>query len=248
MTAQRFTFTLDFLQAINDWQISSYKKNEKGAALARLGKGLPLEFRSCPLVCFRQIALEKDTLWQLADELHLPETISAWTTSLCVARKIKGGVPANQEYQGVIFAISPPKGSVVLNLQRLYRCSEFCAAIETHKHQISRFGDGIGLRGDSQSEVVIKVDRIALSDLCELGGFSSGRADLSKLYFGHDPSSDELAEFDRLLALAKIELGAEWIGGDSKERVLSKIRLKMPSLRSIKRLQNLAVLPPVLGN
>ena len=242
MPSQQTTFTLEFLQAINDWQIGSHKKSEKGATLERLTEFLPAQFRSCPLVCFRQLALEKGALWQLADELALPETVSAWTTSLKVAREIKGGVPANQEYQGVIFAIPPPAGSVVLNLQRLYRCPDFRNAIKVHTPSISRFGDGIGRYGDSQSEVVIKVSRIAFSDLCELGGFSSGRAELSRMYFDHEPSNAEMKEFDRLLSLAKIELGAEWIGGDSKERVLSRVRSRMPNLRSIKQLQDLASL------
>jgi hypothetical protein len=232
---------LPLLQAINDWQIggSAKQKARRGDELERQAQTLGIEFRSCGLMCFRQIASEKGSLWALADTLQLPETISAWTISPEVARVIKGGVP-DVGYQGVIFAIPPPHGSVVVNLSRLYRNDEFLAAIEDNRTRIDRFGDGIGRYGTGQEEVVIKLSEISLCHIYEMGGYSSGREELAQAYFGRAPSPDELVVFHRLLAAAKEELGAAWMGGDSKDRVLKKIQAQMPGLRHIKQLQDAA--------
>jgi hypothetical protein len=131
-------FSRDLIQAISDWQRGgSSKQKAKGERLKQEAASLPDEFRQCPLCCFRQISLEKGALWKLADQLELPESISAWTLTLDVAQSFKGGVPP-QGWQGAIFAVHPPAGSVV----------------ETNKRQVSGYQDGIGRYGNSQREVV----------------------------------------------------------------------------------------------
>lgn len=87
---------------------------------------------------------------------------------------------------------------------------------------------------------MIKLSEIALGDIYEMGGYSSGREELAQLYFGRAASPVDLIIFDRLLAAAKEELGAARIGGDSKDRVLKKIQARMPGLRHIKQLQDAA--------
>ena len=216
---------------------SAKQKARRGAELERQAEALDVKYRSCALMCFRQIALLKGSLWQLADSLQLPETISGWTVSPEVARTLKGGVP-DLEYQGVIFAIPAPDGSVVINLVRLYRDKEFLTAVEANRNEIVRFDDGIGRYGPDQQEVVIKLSQISLTDINEMGGYSSSREELAQLYFGRTPSGGDLAEFDRLLAATREELGAAWIGGDAKDRVLKKIQARMPELRQIKQLQD----------
>jgi hypothetical protein len=233
-------FSLPLLQAVNNWQIggSSKQKIARGAELLRQAALLPIEFRSCALMCFRQIALVKGSLWALADDLRLPETISGWTVSLEVARNLKRGVPPEGEYQGVIFAIAPPDGSVVINLSRIYRDNAFLNAVDANKHKLVRFGDGIGRYGNDQQEVVLQVSSVHISDVCELGGYSTSRKELAEMYFGREPNPEDLLLFDRLLAAANAELGGAWVGGDAKDRVLRRIQERMPELRAIKQIQD----------
>jgi hypothetical protein len=232
-------FSLPLLRAVNNWQRGGDEKQKarRGAELQIQAQSLPSYFRTCALMCFRQLALAKGSLWKLADMLQLPETIAAWTVSPEVARHLKGGVPPQSDYQGVIFAIPPPDGSVVINLDRLYREQSFLDAVGKYMASIDGFSDGIGRYWGSQYEVVVELSHIHLVEIHELGGYSSGRNELAELYFGRDPSPEDLSAFDRLLAAAKVELGAAWIGGDAKDRVLKKIQQVTPQLRVIKQLQ-----------
>src|SRR5260370_975565 len=97
-------FTRDLIQAVSDWQRggSPRQKAARGLKLKAEAATLPDQFRQCSSSCFRQIALPKGSVWQLADTLELPETISSWTVSLDVARTFKNGVPPPGS-QGVIF-------------------------------------------------------------------------------------------------------------------------------------------------
>ncbi|WVT76300.1 hypothetical protein QM996_29335 (plasmid) [Sinorhizobium chiapasense] len=81
-------------------------------------------FRQCNLVTYRQIALEKGSVWDLIAERNLPEMMSAWTLSPAIAKTFKGGVPP-EGWQGVIVALKPPAGSIILNLDTLYRSDHF---------------------------------------------------------------------------------------------------------------------------
>ncbi len=74
-------FTLQLLQAINDWQRGGDHKQKvkRGAKLKQLAAGLPEKFRTCSATCYRQEAHEKDRIWQLLADSALPETIAAWT-------------------------------------------------------------------------------------------------------------------------------------------------------------------------
>ncbi len=238
MTDANTTFSQSLIQAISDWQRGGSPNQKKARAeeLENQAQSLPLEFRSSALTCFRQIALKKDSLCDLAETLELPESISAWTISPEAARQIKGGVPPEQEYQGVIFVIPPPDGSVIVNLDRLFRDDGFCKRVEQVKGKIERFGDGMGRYGNDQMEVVIKINKISLSDVFELGGYSSNQKELAMRYFGQLPTEENTEAFDRLMAQAKRELGATWLGGDAKERVIKSIRNISPKLRTIRQL------------
>jgi hypothetical protein len=235
-------FSLPLLQAVNDWQIGGgpRQKAKRGAELLRQAQILPSHFRASSLMCFRQLSLLKGSLWQLADTLKLPETISAWTVSPEIARQVKGGVPPPGEYTGIILAIPPSDGTVVVNLDRLYRDRGFLDAIEENHCSIVMFGDGFGRYWNNQREVVIQVSEIQLTDIHELGGYSSSREEVAELYFGHKPLTSELAQFDKLLAASTADLGPDWIGGDAKDRVITKIQAAMPALRTIKELQSRA--------
>jgi hypothetical protein len=238
-------FSLELLQAINDWQRGGDRsqKERRGRTLKSLTSTLPPEFRQSRF-SYRQISLYKGSLWKLADELHLPETISSWTESLEVARTFKGGVPPPGS-QGIIFLLFPSHNSVIINLNRLYHDDRFLSAIESHSREIKGFHDGIGRYQNSQEEVVIEVSNIRLNDVHELGGYSSSESEIRQqymnLHYGPHPSNAEFKAFERRFALANISLGPCWIDGKAKDKVLSNIAKQMPSLRAIKKLQEAVI-------
>ena len=85
---------------------------------------------------------------------------------------------------------------------------------------------------------MLQVSTVAISDIYELGGYSSSREELAEMYFGRKPYPEDLSVFDRLLVAAEAELGGAWVGGDAKDRVLRRIQERMPELRAIKEIQD----------
>lgn len=168
---------LQLLQAVNDWQRGGDAKQNlrRGQALKAACAPLPEQFRTSSLACFRQVGLEKGSVWDLIGENRLSEKVSSWTYDIEVAKAFKSGVPPDgQGYQGVIFCISPPPTSrVIVNLRELYRTPEFCAAMNRNKSTIVAFSDGAGRYWDSQNEVVLEIDEVSQEDIYSLGGHSS---------------------------------------------------------------------------
>jgi len=149
-------FTRELIQAISDFQRdakSAKQKVERGARLKDAASHLSAEFKSCRLICYRQIALTKPSLWQLADELVLPEAISSWTIDLGVAQTLKGGVPPPIEYAGLIFGILPTSNSIVVNLSRLFRDPNFIKACSREARNVLHFANGTGRWWNKQSSL-----------------------------------------------------------------------------------------------
>ncbi|SEP22536.1 hypothetical protein SAMN02799625_05081 [Methylobacterium sp. UNC300MFChir4.1] len=233
-------FPIALIQAINDWQIGggANKKARNAAALKREAVALPDRFRKCGTPCYRQLALEKGHLYELNDTLQLPETSSAWTVALDVAQQIKGGVPP-EGWQGIIFGLVPPRGSVIVNLDRLYSDAAFRRAVAEAQPKIHRFGDGIGRYQNTQREVVVEVNSIHLNQVISLGGYSGTRFEIAKLYYGRDPSFLDLLNLDALVVKSGVAFGPSWVSGAAKDRCISKIQSKAPFYRLIKQLQNI---------
>lgn len=229
-------FTSELLQAINDWQKSSTDK--RGQRLKKLAAALPDDFRTCGLCCFRQIALDKGSVWDLLAENQLPEKISAWTTELELAKSFKGGVPPQgQDWQGVIFVMAPKQEHVVLNLSALYQDKGFQAAIQKYKSSIDYFSDGIGRYGNTQSEVVIEIPDISVPDVHALGGFSSNKDEVARLIFGRVPTDEELKWFDAALANSGEQLGPAWVEGERVDRIVKQMQPHVQNLKNIKATQ-----------
>src|SRR5207248_10717439 len=119
-------FDLEFLQALNDWQLggSPVQKRRRGLRLKETAMPLDPIFKTVSLCCFRQVALDESSVWKLGDTLHLSETISSWTVSPEVAMEFKGDVPP-PGWQGVIFAVVPRPEDVLVNLVSLYSGEAF---------------------------------------------------------------------------------------------------------------------------
>jgi hypothetical protein len=230
-------FTRDLIHALSDWQRggSHDQKIRRGERLKAVAASLPAHLRTCAAPCFRQEAHEKDRVWQLLADNHLPETIASWTTEIAIAQAFKGGVPP-AGLQGVIFKITPPKSSVVLNLTAFHADPAFQAAVETHKASIDGYHDGLGRWGNSQREVVLELGNLDAASVHSYGGFSSNRETLVELYLQRKPSSEDLAEFDELAKKASITPGGEWwLSESGTQAVLIRMQPHIMRLKPTKR-------------
>ncbi|HEV3455069.1 MAG TPA: hypothetical protein VHG32_00845 [Thermoanaerobaculia bacterium] len=218
-------FSLRLLQAISDWQRGSADmatRTRRGNALKEAAVKLAPEFRRADAQCFRQIALDKESLWQLAVERELPEGISSWTTSLVVAERFKGGVPPIGDWQGVIWTVRPHAEQVVANLGLLFSDNRFRRACEEARKEISYYHDGIAKHSGTQHEVVLEMERLPLANVHAMGGYSSSKETMAKWFFGSADAA-ALAALENLLAQAGRELGPVWVTGDAKQRVLGNM-------------------------
>lgn len=236
-------FNLSVLRAISDWQRGGDAKQNRlrGQALKEACSSLPESYRTGVFPCFRQVALEKSSLWDLIGADHLAEKVSSWTFDIEIAKEFKNGVPPDgQGYQGVIFCIKPPPiGHVIINLRDLYKSPAFCAAMDRNKSAIDGYADGSGRYWDSQSEVVLEIDTVTQDDIYSLGGHSSPFEQLvtqaAELTYGRAVTQKEV---DALLLRAEHvshQAGPKWLTPEATKRVLVRTKPKVEALAEIKR-------------
>ena len=238
-------FTLEFLQAISDWQRGGdAKQNQRrGKKLQDVCVDLPEKYRSCLLCCFRQIALPKGGVWKLIGEDRLPEKISSWTLDIEIAKGFKGGVPPEgQDYQGVILCVHPKPGSIVVNLRELYQDPVFTAALAQHRGSIDGYHDGAGRYSDNQSEIVLEVASVTQQDIYSLGGHSSPFEKLvdeaAKLAYGPDATIEQREALLLKAEGVRSAAGPKWLSPDATQRVVAKVKPQAEQLREIKRAQD----------
>ena len=236
-------FCLPVLQAVSDWQRGGSEKQsrKRGLALKRACATLPEEFRQCSLVCHRQIALTKSSVWQITAEAQLAEKISAWTIDMQVAKYFKGGVPPEgQDYQGIIFSRLPANSEVIVNLYRLYSEPTFRQAVKNLRSNIEGYSDGIGKYGDTQSEVVIETKQLTTLDY-SLGGHSSPFDNLvlatAQILFGPTPTSSQLESLQLKAEPMRGAAGPRWLSPEATTRVLNRMEPHVDLLKMIKKIQ-----------
>ncbi|MCZ8323111.1 MAG: hypothetical protein O9296_16255 [Novosphingobium sp.] len=231
-------FSIELLQAVNDWQrgsSSEAQRARRAAALQAAAQKLPAKFRKCGLTCFRQVALKKGHLWDLLAKKHLAERVSSWTPSIEVAKSFKGGVPPG-EWRGVILMITPKPEQVVLNLSTLYQSQEFRQFDEENRPKIKGYHDGIGRYGASQSEVVLEIPNVGPDEIWTMGGYSSDKTVLSRLFLGREPNTAEQRWIDENIAQSGVVPGGPWwLSADGWQNVYARIK---PKIEELKRKEN----------
>jgi hypothetical protein len=226
-------FNLEILQTLNDWQKGG-DPTKKGIRLVEVTQTLPDRFKSCHVPCYRQEAHEKDRTWRLIADKRLPERVAAWTTDLSVAKTFKGGVPP-PGLHGVIFRIDPPPGSVVLNLNELYRDPEFVDALNRLKGDITGFHDGIGRYGANQAEVILELDLLDDDLILSYGGFIGTLEQIGREMYQREPTAAELAELDsQLRKLGCVPGDQWWLNEKCTRAVLGRIEPHLDRLRKKK--------------
>jgi hypothetical protein len=217
-------YTLELLQAINDWQNSGSGKNKTQIAqrIIKHSKGLPEKFKKVNSNCYRQIALSGANSLHLGKNMELPETYSSWTLDPVIAQNFNGGVPHSTR-QGVIFEIDETVEDfeVILNLYELFRDDEFIQTCTANKEKIESYKSGIGYFMGKEVEVILKIQRITVDQIWAYGGFSSSKEELAEIFFGRKPSIKELEYFDILTARSGAHLGGKWVTGEIKDRVVN---------------------------
>lgn len=236
-------YSLEFLQAINDWQRGgdTKQKARRSKRLKELAVQIDMRFRSCDTVCYRQIALPKGGVWNLLAENRLDETISAWTTDILFAKGFKGGVPPKgQGWQGVIFSLKPEVSNVILNLNTVYADPNFQEAVEYYKTKINGFAKGIGAYQNTQSEVIIELEQLDLAQVHALGGYSlsSDSQDFAERYLSHLPVEEGKFLVEQNLAKSGKQFGPTWIEGEAVARVLERMQPHIERLRHVKKMQD----------
>ncbi|MBR7617726.1 MULTISPECIES: hypothetical protein [Citrobacter] len=166
-------FTLELLQAINDWQINSTYK--RGQELKILSNNLPEKFRTVHTPCYRKINLGKGGVFSLFGRNQLNEKISSWSTSSVVVTEFKGGVSKKHLIeQSIILKISPKSSDVIINLSEVYKSREFKEALINYGGKIKNVDKGINKYQGGQYEVVLQVKYVTHNNVYMLGGRAAG--------------------------------------------------------------------------
>jgi hypothetical protein len=212
-------FSRELIQAVSDWQrgFDAKQKLKRAAALKAVAAGLDERFRRVDAPCYRQVSLDPGSVWRIGDDLRLSESVSSWTESRAVAEEFKGGVPP-PGWQGVILRVEPDPSQVVVNLAALFSEKEFAAAVEREKSAIVGYYDGMGQYGEKQQEVVLELETVPLSSVDAVGGFSSSKEELARIFYGRTPTPNDLTAFEALLAQSKHTIGPVWLRGDGMMR------------------------------
>lgn len=216
-------YSIELLQAINDWQATGMGNNKTQIAerIIEHSKEIPDRFKKINTKCYRQLALSGMNSVLLGANMQLPETYSSWTFDKSVAQNFNGGVPPVGR-QGVIFEVDStvPDCQVVINLFELFKDNEFITACEQNKSNISSYTTGIGYFMNKEAEVILKIEKITTKQIWAYGGYSAPREKLAEMYFGHAPTPRELNYFDKLIKQGNIIIGGNWVTGSAKDRIV----------------------------
>jgi hypothetical protein len=217
-------YSLELLQAINDWQSTGFGTNKTQIAerIIEHSEELPIKFKSLNAKCYRQLALSGTNSVLLGANMRLPETYSSWSFDKSVVQNFNGGVPPVGR-QGVIFEVdnTVPEVEVILNLYELFKDETFLEACEQHKNDISSYKTGIGYFLNNEAEVILKVQHLTTNQIWAYGGYSVPREKLAEMYFEHVASPRELIVFDRLIKQGNIIIGGNWVTGAAKNRIVN---------------------------
>jgi hypothetical protein len=221
-------FPLEFLQAVNDWQKGG-DPIKKGARIKSfVPSDLPQTFRSCNVTCYRQEAHEKERVWKLLADDVLPERIAGWTDNLVVAKAFKGGVPP-PGLHGVIFKISPPPDSVILNLAQLYCDRDFQDAVHQSRKQIQGWHEGIGRYGNAQAEVILELESLNKAEILSYGGYVGSLEQIASEIYGREATESELEQLSRNLMAGPGDQW--WLSPGGTAAVLRRIEPHLDRLR-----------------
>jgi hypothetical protein len=216
-------FKLDLIKAINEWQIKGTGINKENIAkkIIEHSDEIDMKFKSLHSKCYRRIDLNNHYNFILGQEMQLPETYSSWSFDKEFVKKFNNGIPKNG-YQGVIFEISNEykEFEVIINLHELFNDPVFKTECESQKQNIINYDDGIGKYYDSESEIILKINSLKISQIWAYGGFSSKKDAFVKKYSDRLLNRKMKQLLDRKVKENKKLFGSKWITGKAKNRTI----------------------------
>lgn len=225
-------FTKDLIQAISNWQRGWACGEKQGLAnaLKHQTESLPECYKTVGTPCYRRIDLSGKHLNQMGLTLQLKESISSWTTSKDIALDFNR-IPKFGEPQGTIFAILPPKGSVIINIPALFAEKQFHKAVSLYEGEIDEFERGIGLFRDTEQEIIIELEEVHLTSVFAWGGHSSSQETLESMMYsvatfiyGRPPSNDEFVRLVDQMKTDGVNAGPQWV---SDENAVARIASRL---------------------
>lgn len=216
-------YTIELLQAINDWQSTGMGINKTQIAerIIKYSKKLPYKFKSINTKCYRQLSLSGENSVTLGVNMELPETYSSWTFDKSVAKCFNGGIPPIGK-QGVIFQVdhNSPDCEVIINLFELFKDNDFIKACSVNKNDIISYKSGIGYFMNKEAEVVLKIEKIKTEQIWAYGGYSSSKEQLAKMFFRREPTDKDFDFFDELIKNNEVNIGGNWVTNLGKDRII----------------------------
>jgi hypothetical protein len=240
-------FPTTLLHAIDRWQKGGdhAAKMKRGQRIKQEVLGLnDVNFRWCPEVVYRRVALPQSFIWTFITSGVLPETISAWTLDPDVAKGLKGGVPPEwrdgKRWRGVILEHKPKAEEVVVNLDALWMDIKYQRSLR--EAGADKYAEGIRRYENSQREVVLDLARVSLKQIWSWGGYSSSIEELTEMFLGAKPTPEQIDWVRKMIEENDIQVGARWISSSGARNVTLRV-IQQAQTRGLPVPQDPAFLP-----
>lgn len=158
----------------NGWREDSIKKSKLANQLTEQAQTLPDAAKVVTDRCYRVLLLDKSTISALFFDGHLTESVSSWTTNRSLAAHFKSHLENDQV--GVVFSHAPAPEEVVVNIASMWQDPFFVECLNSYRQGGVTFHEALyhfGPEQNNQSEVVLNVEKLKLSEISGFSGRSS---------------------------------------------------------------------------
>lgn len=228
-------FTLELLQAINDWQIGGTIEAKESLAenIKKYAIHLPSKFKTLSNVCYRKINLEGKYILEIGLCGEILEKYSSWTLRSSIVQNFDGGIPEHQSCKiPYIFELNPSNSEdfeVIINLYELFNDLDFKTACVENQKFIKDFHLGIGEFKNSEAEVILKVSKLGRDQIWALGGHGIKTKEefyklINEVFEFINGKPLELKEFDEMISQNNIPIGGSmWITKESNPKKVESL-------------------------
>ncbi|QCE42304.1 hypothetical protein [Psychroserpens sp. NJDZ02] len=169
------TFEKDFFIALNNWQ-KGWKEDPKlklefENKIIEACKNIPLKYKVCKDSCYRKRFIHKGDLVDIFYNNEKNEGFTSWTTDKAYAEFFKGKYKDNA-VTAAIFEHKPKENEVILNINKLWECSEFEKQLKAFSIENIDDCKAIYHFKDIQGEVILNVP-LKGNEIYGLTGISS---------------------------------------------------------------------------
>lgn len=226
-------FTLELLQAINNWQKGALGigKDTLAENVKKHSVKLPLKFKTLEGVCYRKIHLKGDNILKIGIDFKIPETYSSWTFESSIAEKFNIVIPTKKSGRiGFIFEWNPtqfPNFEVIINLNEVFQSIEFQKACNDFESSIYDFHLGIGKYKNAQQEIILKISELKIEQIWAYGSYKTSTDEFVQKYLSRKtnqkqkPTNKQKEAVVNLLKMRGINRKEMWL---TKEKNPTKVQ------------------------